>query len=564
MQSCRLLSLLLSGVMLLTLLTPQAAAAQTYYGDVLVAINPNLSPTDLTSGSFTGDFQTRMRTSASSISLDPETGEELTILDVHFPELVPVEVQSDLPIRSNQVQGTGYEAGSMHTFDDYGYSTRVAECLYIGTHCTVWRSTDEAEAITINADIAQEIGKHFDSYYDRMVTAFGEEYDSDGDGKLAILCYDINSEYASEHPDKVDAYTAGFFRAADLADTYDRINGIQFYPGTYTQGMDCIHLDTFPGMGTYASPLGEISRSYSTLAHEFQHLINFSYSVAGGPGGFIDYMETYLDEAFAMAAEHIICGADACSGRIDYFNYSQRYVPGTALTHWPEYPSSPTLSHYSNSYLFGQYLRTRYGQLTDTDGSGFFKAVLEARTPENDSDTLALIAALLETSPEQLVRDFWAAVYLKQDSGPLGFEGEDWADAISPLLSSDATGIYNGGAKFYTLSKQGFTPVSVSNLVLLSLDKNSTPDQPGTVQARMETAQDGTPLSVTVRTQEAGYAMVAFYDDSGRMVDIAMAPITSGTNTVDLSDLEGNLANCTWKILVTDEGYTPLCEAFVP
>lgn len=80
----------------------------------------------------------------------------------------------------------------------------------------------------------------------------------------------------------------------------------------------------------------------------------------------------------------------------------------------------------------------------------YLKIFLEARQKALGGDTLALAASTLGTKPTQLVMDFWAAVYLKQSKGNYGFNGESWANAITPKLYSpqNAKSIYNGGAVF--------------------------------------------------------------------------------------------------------------------
>lgn len=68
-------------------------------------------------------------------------------------------------------------------------------------------------------------------------------------------------------------------------------------------------------------------------------------------------MDTYLNEAFSMAAEHIYSGP--IGDRIDYYNNSKSIQNGHSLTIWSNH--GDTLSNYSLSYLFGQYLNEQAG-----------------------------------------------------------------------------------------------------------------------------------------------------------------------------------------------------------
>jgi len=464
-----------------TEILPEVGESVSFSGKVLAAVNTVLDSESLQEGSFAslqglgalpGPEMTDLQ--AYNVYTDPETGEDLIAMEPIFDPLVPKKAPTDGSHSLPEPRESSYAVGSTRTIRDSEDIIRSVQCLYSGTYCTVWGGTDDPSVIRINAEIAREVGEQFDGYYPKVVAAFGNGYDADGDGKVAILCYDIDDDYNNGFTS--GGYTAGYFYAADMVDSSGYVNGVYFGTSHYYNNLDVIHLDTFPGMGGVSAPLGDISRSYSTLVHEYQHLINFSAQVARGASGYFGFMETYLNEAFSMAAEHMICGEDACSSRISYFNSS--YISGYPLTYW-----GGSLSNYAHSYLFGQYLRTRYGALTGTNGNTLFQTVLKARNPANAADTIGVIAQLLETDPTQLVLDFWAAVYLKQPSGVYGFGGESWANAIDPYIySSPYSGtdeIYNGGAKFYSLSGGAFEPSSRNNVVLMSLSDSGVEHQDG-------------------------------------------------------------------------------------
>jgi len=364
-------------------------------------------------------------------------------------------LNKELPLTSALSVGT-----TKDIYDDEN-DKRSMECMYIGDHCTVWKCTTDTDTIQITPEIAEEIGESFDSNYSKVTDSFGTWYDADKDGKLAIYCYDIGQEYdmgQTNNPIYSEGYIAGFFWSLDLFDENNKANGVSMTGYKYrNMNSDCIHIDTFPNMSNknnvFGDPLGDVADCYSTLIHECQHLINFSYLVKGGVGSsYSDDMETYLNEAFSMAAEHMINGSESTKSRIKYFNTSGSYEPGTSLFCWDS-SFEDTLSHYSNSYLFGQYIRTRYAQQTGTDGNTIFKEVLEQRSANKGGNTLSIISSKLDTTNADLVKDFWSAVYLKDKSGKYGFNGEAWAEAISPqiitITALNKTGIYNGGCKYY-------------------------------------------------------------------------------------------------------------------
>ncbi len=445
--------------------------APTYTGDTLVAVNTNFSDESLTQGRFTAQNDLGAQHSIQGLDSsgegifkvyqDPHTGRWMTVVAPDLPELVPAE-DDDSIMAAEMLPDPML---SEHAVDDTFRLTSKDKskmdmvCLYVGTYCTVWGTTSDDADIQLNAAHAQQIGEHFDDFFPEVTDAFGSYwYDADGDGRVAIMCYDIEHEYDAP----VSTYTAGYFYSVDMLGYDKRINGILFPNYTPTNAMDCIHIDTYPLMSS-GGPLQSVEDCYGTLVHEFQHMLNFSSCVENGPKPF---MPSYLNEAFSMAAEHMICGASSTATRVSYFNDSD-YIPGTSLTYW-----SNTLSNYSNSYLFGQYIRTRYGALNGDDGNTIFKTILQMHQTDPNTDFLSLIADLLDTTEQALITDFWCACYLKEETGNHGFQGERWADAISPYVAgsfSSTSAIYNGGAKFYDLTN-GFTPASANNVTFIALN----------------------------------------------------------------------------------------------
>ncbi len=356
-------------------------------------------------------------------------------------------------------------------------------CRYVGTHCTVWGSTSDHDNIRLNTTDAILIGRAFDEEFDDMTAAFGDFwYDVDGDGKLAIMCYDIDGEYAVGKP-YYGGFTAGYYSMADqitvVTDGKGKTSNIldtTYFSGVFpNNAIDCIRIDTYPLMGK-EEPLSEVEACYSTLIHEFQHMLNNNRAVHNYSTHLTDglyYMPTYLNEAFSMAAEHLIFGSESTADRLKY-RHDKKFSVGQSLTCWTG--GSGTLSQYSNSYLLGQYFRTRYAQQKndDTDGSAFFKKLLDERQYETNGDTLAYIAELLGASDKQsLICDFWAAVYCNQPSGLYGFAGEAWAKELyTPfsVLEARNENIYNGGATAYSLDIKTLYQLSdITNLTFIAI-----------------------------------------------------------------------------------------------
>lgn len=375
------------------------------------------------------------------------------------------------------------------------------KCLYVGTHCTVWGSISDKEEIRLSETQAKNIGDEFDRQFTAVTNIFGNYFcDADGDNKVAIMCYDINNEYARN----VDpsSYTAGLFDMNDMiahgkddqGNDVPVIGDLIFVDDNYPyNGIDCIRIDTYPLMGNRGNLMSRTKKCYSTLLHEFQHMLNFSSALRHCEQGETEklyYMDTFLDEAFSMAAEHLVYANDPTKDnakeRVDWFN-STSYVPGRSLTYW-----SSDLDNYANAFLFGQYIRTRWARKggCKTDGSDFYKRVYDSCvntigsdgeiTERYTGDTLSVIADLLcepgydYYSYNSLMLDFWTAVCLKEPTGIHGFNGEDWSENIrmyAPTITSGTNDkIFNSGAKLFTLDpNETYTITATPNVRLVAI-----------------------------------------------------------------------------------------------
>lgn len=552
----RLLCLLLCAALLCPIVLAEEIS---YTGDILVAVNTDLSEYSLSEGGFSSSVQPGAMCSQQTISniplpanavdirLDPENGQALIQVEPPRTTLQPISVRRD-DQASLQALTSQYTIGSTASSRDVDQAANVSmSCVYIGQYCTVWTCTSDPESIRIDATSAKTLATEFDAHCQEMVDSFGNWEDVDRDGKLAIFCYDIGGTYSL---DSYREYTAGLFDSQDMIGADGYIGQFNFGKDNYICGMDTIHMDTFPTMGrNKATPFDDMENAYSTLFHEMQHLIEFSYQVNAKSYDHYDQLSvpTYLNEAFSMAAEHLICGADACQSRIQYYNYDS-YWDGSALTYW-----AFGLSNYTNSYLFGQYLRTRYGQKTNTDGSTLFKTVLSSTT--RTSDTLAYIAGLLDTTPQTLISDFWKAVYLQEKKGPYGFAGEAWIEALEPHVYNVGMtnkGIYNGGAIFYALDGNTVTPKDPVSLEFHAIRRGNG------VTVNLPTSESA---AVVVRSNSPGQLFFAVYAPSGQYLGCYARPVagTGSAEPILISGISQDLSQCHWKALVISETYHPLC-----
>lgn len=303
--------------------------------------------------------------------------------------------------------------------DDWTTNTRyqmTATLQAIGNYCEIWVE-DPSEIDTIKA---QQLANEFDNViYPNVTTYFYTPSDVNGDGKVAILCFDIQDGFSGS-----GGYIAGYFYPYDL------------YAYSNSNQMEIFYIDTYPTMHYPITDPIDVTRAYSTLAHEFQHMVSYNRNViieGTGP------MDTWIDEGLSMAAEHMIYGV--LNGRISYFNSSSSIANGHSLLYWDYY--GDTLANYSLSYLFFQYLRLQLGH-----GNGVFKEIL--MDPYNDYRAIEdVIHKYLDPTLNlgRFMTYFRIATLLKRDTGYYGFKGDSDFDSVNPpLYSGNGENLRGGGA----------------------------------------------------------------------------------------------------------------------
>jgi hypothetical protein len=299
------------------------------------------------------------------------------------------------------------------TNDDYQIT---ATLQYSGEHCEVWAENPEE----ITSSKAVELGSEFDdSIYPLITNYFYTPSDVNKDGKVSILAMDIQDNF-----DNTGAYVGGYFYSKDL------------FSVTGSNKMEIFYIDTYPTMHYPKTNEIDVSRAFSTLAHEFQHMVNFNrnYIVEYG-----NPMPTWLNEGLSLAAEHLYKGV--LTSRISYYNKSSNIKNGHSLLYWGD--NGDTLANYSLSYLFLQYIRTQTGS------NNVFKDILLDNKNDSEAVTNALSKYGISKAFGDLMTDFRLALLIKDSSGPYGFNGDSSFSNLSTQLYTGSAKDIRGGTAFF-------------------------------------------------------------------------------------------------------------------
>jgi len=270
-------------------------------------------------------------------------------IEAPIPEFLPSSVaqnNSDVDLGGINLDGdragsfiTPYEVGDTHDFY-CGADSRTLKtfrCMYAGEYCNVWGCDS-----SITSSDANEFGEEFDNnIYNQVINMFGNSRFADNGGKVNLLFYPMGQNLG------------GFFYIYDLLATGE------FHPSEQSRyGINADHdiVNINSEMIRYNKEF-----AFSTMAHEFQHLICFTgffYTMEG------TCMRTWLNEAMSGYIEaYLYPNSKEDAGHYDAFVTSNRIRHGQSMYNFDT--TMPTANNseldigvYGSVYLFSEYLAT--------------------------------------------------------------------------------------------------------------------------------------------------------------------------------------------------------------
>jgi hypothetical protein len=266
------------------------------------------------------------------ISCPMESEDDITFYDVDSETLVPfwaADTRTNMPYPIQAVLLTETDTCLVY-----------AECNSGGSPLN---GINESKA----RDIAREYQRNI---MPKITGVFGEIKHITDKEKTTLLLLDIRDGYN----DAVGGgYVGGYFSPDDMEETK-----------SYSNKRDMLSIDTFPGFKNSE----HIRASYATVAHELQHLINYSNTVAIGK----DEQNLWINEGLSTAAEYVY-GGDPASRVIMYnIDYGGTISKGNNFFVW-RLDELDQLANYSTAYLFFQWLRIHAGNDT-----GIYKEILNS------------------------------------------------------------------------------------------------------------------------------------------------------------------------------------------
>lgn len=313
-----------------------------------------------------------------------------------------------------------------------------ANKVYEDDNCKIYVEENQLSEAAESA-----LGESMSAEFAKVITHIKANF-ADYSGQTVLLIHDIRDPYYHKVS---NAYTGGYF-----------------YSGDYNSGERILHIDLFPLMAANnQSPLN-VSKSYSTIAHEFTHLVEYTVN---GTNKAVD--ENWFSELFALSSEAAIYPDESDSARFQYFwqDYEEVIKNGAVLNYSDYTDNNNDISaNYGLLYIFGRYLKTRFGE-------DIFKSVLTASEDAMGAEE-ALISGIknkgAEITFEELVRDFYIALVLNEGEGEYKLLESSYSDFINlPMNLSKNINLRPGAAIVVPLYNEEFDTENLSEDIMFTV-----------------------------------------------------------------------------------------------
>ena len=310
---------------------------------------------------------------------------EIVMKDV-FPASRSLTAQNSIESTITKINSSIGDTQPFYYISDstnYTYSQAAAKCKYTGEHCEVWFINNSSLVKENNLDF-DSLGNKFDSIFELETEILGSNIYSehktsyiDPQDKIIILILDIFEDASTEQK----AGTFGYFSQIDMY-TDNAINNSQDVRSFKSNKKQMLYIDSyFYSLDGKNSSFNAVNQIYSTLSHEFNHLLNFCNKTIKNN---LDSYETWYTEMLSMITEDMfqeflgISDADGPKGRLNYF--SQFYSYG--FPYWRS--GDDVYISYANDYAYGAYLIRNHG------GIALLKEIATNKYVDGESITYAL------------------------------------------------------------------------------------------------------------------------------------------------------------------------------
>ena len=357
------------------------------------------------------------------------------------------------------------------------FSKKTATLRAVGEYSYIWvvddvfdNNSEQNNDNKLTQEQIKATAKKFDDIYGPATTIFGQTYktfyENDISGakdafispeeKISILICDIWDDYSAIQNSGI----VGYFWAKDFGEDSDK-NALRsneceiFY-------IDSYFLDSYTEM------------TYSTLAHEFQHMLNFvnkyiELNKYAKTEEDLKIPSTWYNEMLSMVCEDLlqdiigIEDKDSPRARLPLFNYSYLL---NGLNEWWGEETGNTLYSYSHAYALGAFIVRNYG------GAKLVKEMIS----NSDVDLESIVNAIKTCSGKsystsELLKEFARALCY-----PDGFEGseDDKNTALGQAKEAGLKHFYRGNTCSIGGHEYNLKPIKLADYPFTTSDNKMT------------------------------------------------------------------------------------------
>lgn len=298
----------------------------------------------------------------------------------------------------------------VYNFATNNHEYREGLLVSQGRHCHLFVETSAVERFKkASGDLFAAIVDTFDDVvYPTVTSWYGQpvipHWMRLPDDRVYIFLVDIRDNFG-------DGYVAGYFDHRDLNGLWGNQKPVFF-------------MDISPGEP--GDPNDKLNPFYRTLAHEFQHMVNFSNKLANHAAA----EERWLDEGMAMYAEYLFSGrVGADSRRLPPMPHFDRFLEAPSVNLLSNSRSSwfredYLFRQYGASFMFVYYIIQRFGGNSEVQKQGFLRRFASAA--KSGAAGLNQIFADYNTTFKKVFAEFVLALHLDDvnlDDGQFSLTG---------------------------------------------------------------------------------------------------------------------------------------------
>jgi len=359
----------------------------------------------------------------SRVATDPLYVSQLKSMGRVSPQMVVSQTVTDFQV---------------YNFSSGGYERRTGRLQAIGNYCYIF--VEDSSLSLISGDSATTINQIKSTFDEKIYTNITDWFGtvtvpssfSLPDNKIYILLLDIRDGLSG-------GYVAGYFDSRDLEGVYGNQKPVFF-------------MDLNPG--TPGIPTDKNNDFYKTLAHEFQHMINFSKHL--GLGGVQE--ERWVEEGLSGFSEYLYTmtvdndgiGLAPTPHLSRFLENPDIVLTSNSDTEW--FQEATLYRHYGASFLFFYYLQEKMGGQTDQERKVFVRSLLN--NPSVGINGINSVLSSHATSFIECLKNWMLANHLNDPSLNNGLWG--YTDKAT-RLGDEGTGIpIKGGSHNYSASGLSF------------------------------------------------------------------------------------------------------------